>query len=183
MSETEEKLLAFHCPRWEELPDVELYVDQMVSYIERHLSALDVQQEGHLITASMINNYVKMKLIPAPVKKRYGIRQLARLIVICSLKRDFSISELYTMMNFELAKYENRILYNRFCDEMEQTIRHVFLGEAIAPAGPSAEEAILRAVMTAFANKLYAHSIIRTCMQPGDAAIVTLPGASEAANS
>lgn len=170
MSEVEERLLAFRCPRWEELPDVDLYVDQMVSYIERHLSVLDVGDEGHFITASMINNYVKMKLIPAPVKKRYGVRQLARLMVVCSLKRDFSIAELSAMMSFELAKFENRVIYNLFCDEMEQTIRHVFLGEAIAAPGPSSEEAILRAVMTAFANKLYAHCIIRS-----QAAPATLP--------
>ncbi len=162
MSEIEERLLAFRCPRWEELPDVDLYVDQMVSYIERHLSVLDVEEEGHFITASMINNYVKMKLIPAPVKKRYGVRQLARLMVVCSLKRDFSISELSAMIGMELAKFENRVIYNLFCDEMERTIRHVFLGETIAAPGPSSEEAILRAVMTAFANKLYAHCIIRS---------------------
>ena len=146
MSEIEEKLLAFHCPRWEELPDVELYVDQMVSYIEKHLAVLDIEEEGHFITASMINNYVKMKLIPAPVKKRYGVRQLARLMVICSLKRDFSIAELSAMMNIELAKFENRVIYNVFCEEMERTIRHVFLGEQIAPCGPTVEEAIVRAV-------------------------------------
>ena len=65
MNEIEEKLLSFHCPRWEELPDIQLYVDQVVSYIEMHLTDLDVAQDGKLITASMINNYVKMKLIPA----------------------------------------------------------------------------------------------------------------------
>ena len=170
MAEIEEKLLAFHCPRWEELPDVELYVDQVVGYIERHLAVLDVSGEGHFITASMINNYVKMKLIPAPVKKRYGLRQLSRLIVICSLKRDFTIGELHAMIDIDLAKFENRVIYNVFCDEMERTIRHVFLGEAIAAPGPSSEEAILRAVMTAFANKLYAHCIIRS-----QAAPATLP--------
>ena len=109
----------------------------------------------------MINNYVKMKLIPAPVKKRYGLRQLSRLIVICSLKRDFTIGELHAMIDIELAKFENRVIYNVFCDEMERTIRHVFLGEALPQPGPSVEESIVRAVMTAFANKLYAHSVIR----------------------
>ena len=176
MSEIEDRLLAFHCPRWEELPDVELYVDQMVNYIERHLSVLDIGGEGHFITASMINNYVKMKLIPAPVKKRYGVRQLARLIVVCSLKRDFSISELSAMMTFELAKFENRVIYNLFCDEMERTIRHVFLGEDIAPASPSSEEAILRAVMTAFANKLYAHCIILSHTEHAHGDSLALPG-------
>ena len=149
-------------------------MDQMVSYIERHLSALDVEQEGHFITASMINNYVKMKLIPAPVKKRYGVRQLARLIVICSLKRDFSISELHAMMDIELAKFENRLIYNVFCDEMERTIHHVFLGESMPQPGPTVEEAIVRAVMTAFANKLYAHCVIRSHSEKNGAEV--LPG-------
>ena len=180
MSDIEEKLLAFHCPRWEELPDVELYVDQVVNYIERHLSVLNVSEEGRFITASMINNYVKMKLIPAPMKKRYGVRQLARLIVICSLKRDFSIAELHAMMDFELAKFENRFIYNVFCEEMERTIRHVFLGETITQPGPSAEEAIVRAVMTAFANKLYAHCIIRSHAERSEADILPLPGVNNA---
>ena len=175
MSEIEERLLAFHCPRWEELPDVELYVDQMVSYIERHLAVLDVSGEGHFITASMINNYVKMKLIPAPVKKRYGVRQLARLIVICSLKRDFSIGELHAMMDIELAKFENRVIYNVFCEEMERNIRHVFLGEALPQPGPSVEESSVRAVMTAFANKLYAHCVIRSHAEQGGTDVLSLP--------
>ena len=175
MSGTEERIITFHCPRWEELPDVDLYVDQLVGYIERHLSDLYIGQEGKFITASMINNYVKMKLIPAPVRKRYGIRQLARLIVVCTLKRDFSISELSSMMTIELARYENRVIYNRYCEEMERTIRQVFLGEASAPAGAEVEDAILRAVMTAFANKLYAHCIIQSHTPFAGAQIVPMP--------
>ncbi len=176
MGDIEKRLLAFHCPRWEELPDVELYVDQMVSYIERHLSALDVEQEGHFITASMINNYVKMKLIPAPVKKRYGVRQLARLIVICSLKRDFSIAELSAMISIELDRFENRVIYNLFCEEMERTIRHIFLGEVVPSCGDSVEETILRAVMMAFANKLYAHCVIRSHWDRSEGTVLALPG-------
>ena len=162
MNEIEERVLAFHCPRWDELPDVELYMDQLVSYAERHLDPLNVGQDGRLITASMINNYVKMKLIPAPVKKKYGVRQVSRLLVIGSLKRDFSISELQQMMEMVLARFENRVAYNLFCDEMERTICHVFTGQPLPPAGDTQEEAIIRAVMTAFANKLYAHTIIIT---------------------
>ena len=175
MNDIEERLLAFRCPRWEELPDLELYADQMVNYVEKHLSVLDIEGEGRLITASMINNYVKMKLIPAPVKKKYGTRQLARLIVVCTLKRDFSISELSKMITIELEHFENRVAYNLFCDEMESSIRHVFLGEAMPPVGPSREEAIVRAVMTAFANKLYAHCMIHVFSQESDAGFIALP--------
>ena len=162
MNEIEERLINFRCPRWNELPDVELYMDQLVGYAERHLEPLNVGQEGRLITSSMINNYVKMKLVPAPIKKKYGVRQVSRLLVICSLKRDFSISELQAMMEMVLSRFQNNVAYDLFCDEMERNIRHVFLGEALAPVGQTQEEAMIRAVMTAFANKLYAHMIIIT---------------------
>lgn len=177
MNAIEEKLISFRCPRWHELPDVELYMDQLVGYAERHLEALDVTQEGRLITPSMINNYVKMKLIPAPVKKKYGVRQISRLLVICSLKRDFSISELQEMMGMVLKRFENRVAYDLFCDEMERHIRHVFTGEPLPPVGPTQEEAMIRAVMTAFANKLYAHVAIRTYAEEtnGGALIDTIP--------
>ena len=175
MTDIEERLIQFHCPRWEELPDVDLYVEQLVGYIEKHLAVLYIGQEGKFITASMINNYVKMKLIPAPVKKRYGQRQLARLIVVCSLKRDFSIGELDAMITIQLARFENKVVYNMFCEEMERTIRHVFLDEALPPPGPSAEEALVRAVMNAFANKLYAHSMIMSHAASGGAQIVPMP--------
>ena len=175
MNEFEERIGAFHCPRWEELPDVELYVDQLVGYIEKHLSLLYIGQEGKFITASMINNYVKMKLIPAPVKKRYSVRHLARLIVVCALKRDFTISELHAMMDFELAHFENRVVYNLFCDEMESNIAAVFLGKRLPACGSTMEEIIVRTVMTAFANKLYAHYIILTqTTQPGGQ-VIALP--------
>ena len=107
-------------------------------------------------------------------------RCMARLMVVCALKRDFSIAELSYMMEFELAQFENRLLYNMYCDEMERTIRHVFLGETIAPAGPSSQEAIMRAVMTAFANKLYAHCIIRDNKAREGSEPLALPGVNNA---
>ena len=65
------------------------------------------------------------------------------------------------MMQTVLAKYENVEAYNRFCAEMETTIRSVFCHEEIAPAGACMEDQIIRAVMMAFANKLLAHCTIR----------------------
>ena len=168
MDDIEQRLMAFHCPRWEELPDVELYADQAVNYIERHLSVLDVEGEGHLITSSMINNYVKMKLIPAPIRKKYDMNQLARLIVICSLKRDFSISELSAMTDMVMKKLGAAGAYNLFCEEMELNIRHAFSGEVMEPVEPRIENLIVRAVMTAFANKLLAHWAIRACAAAED---------------
>lgn len=165
MDDIEQKLMAFHCPRWNELPDVELYADQAVNYVEKYLSVLDVEGEGRVLTASMINNYVKMKLIPAPVRKKYGTRQMARLFVICSLKRDFSIGELSTMMEMVIGRLGSERAYDLFCEEMELNIRHAFRGETLEPVEPCVERLIVRAVMTAFAHKLLAHWAIRSCTE------------------
>ena len=160
---------AFESTPWERLPELELYMDQVITLMGKQLVPFQ-REEERLLTSSMINNYVKMKLIPAPVKKRYGVRQLARLVVICTLKRDFSIADLSTMMQPVLAKYENVEAYNRFCAEMEMTIRSVFRHEEIPAAGACMEDQIIRAVMMAFANKLLAHCTIReyTMAAPGD---------------
>ena len=57
-----------HLPRWHELPDIELYMDQVITLIEKYLSPLITLEKHTLLTSSMVNNYVKHGLIPAPVK-------------------------------------------------------------------------------------------------------------------
>ena len=53
-------------PKWEELPDIDLYMDQVIALMNRYL---DNRTKDKMITPSMVNNYVKMKVMPAPVKK------------------------------------------------------------------------------------------------------------------
>ena len=166
MEDMKRRLLSYHCPRWNELPDVELYVDQVVSYVERHTSPLDIASEGKLITSSMINNYVKMKLIPPPVKRKYRPGHLARLIVICSLKRDFSISELREMTEITLKRYNKNEAYDFFCEEMERSLARVFHQEVDPPKMEITQEyETIQAVMTAFANKIYAQCVIRSYLE------------------
>jgi len=161
MNKIEQDLLAFHCPRWDDLPDVELYVDQVVNYVEKHIAVLDLEKDTKILTASMINNYVKMKLIPAPVKKRYNQKHLARLIVICSLKRDFSITELSGMTDLILKRYDPSAAYDFFCAGMEYAIHQVFTGETQERQLTVPIDSLLYSVMTAFANKLKAHCLVR----------------------
>ena len=59
-------------PRWEDLPDIELYMDQVLTLISKYLSMFnEVSGAEKLITPSMINNYVKAKLVAAPINKKY----------------------------------------------------------------------------------------------------------------
>ena len=56
-------------PAWEELPDIELYMDQVVALTNRYLGNVTKEKQ---LTASMVNNYVKMTALPEPVKKKYA---------------------------------------------------------------------------------------------------------------
>jgi len=137
-----------------------------VRYVERHTGILDINHEGNLITSSMINNYVKMKLIPPPVKRKYNRRHLARLMVICTLKRDFSISELHDMTEITLLRYDRHEAYDFFCEELERSIARVF-HQKVAPIEVeiTQEYETIQAVMTAFANRVYAQCVLHTYLK------------------
>ena len=79
-----------HIPRWEELPNIDLYLDQVVTLVNTSLEPLtnlniNSSREASTLTKTMINNYVKGNLIDAPYKKKYSKTQLAKLFVICIL--------------------------------------------------------------------------------------------------
>ena len=82
-----EKIIKHHLPRWNELPEIDLYLDQVVNYLEKYLGILSSNDDDKIITKTMINNYVKQGIMPAPEKKKYGKTHIAYLMVICILKQ------------------------------------------------------------------------------------------------
>ena len=82
----------YDLPDWDSLPPLDLYMDQVILLLTRYLSPLERYGEEKAITASIINNYVRMKVMPPPVKKRYSRVHLAYLVIICTLKQSLSIS-------------------------------------------------------------------------------------------
>ena len=133
MSATETQLLqwmdemqTYHLPRWEELPDIELYMDQVITLIERYLFPLVDHLEGDKnkgITSAMINNYVKLGMMPKPYKKRYERVHLAHMIVITVLKQVILIPEVKQGIYLQTIMSGNiETAYNLFCDELEDAM-------------------------------------------------------------
>lgn len=89
-----ESLGAFELPLWEDLPDIGLYMDQVVTYIERQLRPIMGKEVGRFITASMINNYAKSKVIPRTEGKKYAQEHIALLLAVFTLKRVLSLQDL-----------------------------------------------------------------------------------------
>ena len=79
----DKKITNFHIPRWNELPNIDIYSDQLVTYIEKYLNPYIGSSESPVITKTMINNYVKQKVIHAPIKKNIGKNQYR--FIICYL--------------------------------------------------------------------------------------------------
>ena len=113
---------SFKLPRYNELPDFELYMDQVISVMEKYLSLYLPVTGGKIITPSIINNYVKLKIIPAPKAKKYSKVHLAYLIVICILKQTLSIGLISDMIKLGLKTTDIEELYNGFCDNFEMVL-------------------------------------------------------------
>lgn len=108
-------------PRWYDLPDFPLYIDQVVNYIETNLKPLSFTNEK-IITNSMINNYVKHGIVEKPTKKKYNKDQLAYFIVICILKQSFSLDEVTQLIQIQMNTAPLYKSYNYFCEEIESCL-------------------------------------------------------------
>lgn len=114
----------YRFPRWEYLPPIELYMDQLIIWLEHQFQQFPGDTGAKLITPSMINNYVKQKVIPATVKKRYSRTHIAYLIMICNLKPVLPIATIQAMIERQIEQRTLEEVYNRFCDEQEAASRY-----------------------------------------------------------
>ncbi|MBQ9449481.1 MAG: DUF1836 domain-containing protein [Acholeplasmatales bacterium] len=83
----------FSFKKYEELPDIDLYMDQLITYMEKQLYVFQTSTLDKQITPSMINNYVKGEVLKAPISKKYNREHLALIEEICTLKQVLTIAE------------------------------------------------------------------------------------------
>ena len=111
----------FSYPKWEEIPSIDLYLDQVLLYVNQVCTPVFTEKEKGL-TASMVNNYVKHGYLTKPDKKKYQRQQIARLIAITTLKSVFSIQEIAQTLNTLQTQASSEQLYDAFVDYMNQGI-------------------------------------------------------------
>ncbi|MGN0693277.1 MAG: DUF1836 domain-containing protein [Oscillospiraceae bacterium] len=109
---------SFRLPRWNELPDLELYMDQVITLINKYIAPLSADTDAPL-TPSMINNYVKLDILPAPVKKKYSRIHISRLIMICVFKPILPIPLIGTLIDILLKTRSDEEMFNYFCEHYE----------------------------------------------------------------
>lgn len=152
----QEMIMKIHIPRWNELPEIDLYLDQVVNYLEKYLEQYNVIREEKIITKTMINNYVKLGIMPAPEKKKYSREHIAYLIVICVLKQVYSISDIGKLISLTIQYFELSKAYNRFCANLEISVKNVFSRKEFPNVEKMTEEQyLLKNVVQSIADKLY----------------------------
>ena len=92
-------------PRYDEIPSIDLYMDQLVGFLEDTLAPL-YQPGEKIITRSMVNNYVKQGVLASAAGKKYTRSHIAYLIVICTLKQTFSIAEIDRLIRMQIASFD-----------------------------------------------------------------------------
>ena len=111
----EKNLENYQLPRYETIPNLGLYMEQVIILLKEYLSYLPTEDpEDPVITPAAINNYVRKKLMPMPVKKKYYRNHIAYLIIICSLKQCLSLPTLQTMLPVELTEEELKKTYDAY---------------------------------------------------------------------
>jgi len=150
---------ALQIPSWNELPDFGLYMDQVIVLMERALKG--VLPEGEL-TKSMVNNYVKVGLIPRPVGKKYEREHLALLLMICILKQALSMEEIAALLGM-LCRCSVRSGYERFLNEVVALREAAISGRIDLWLEPAdGEHQALRAGVIAAICTIVAREMIRT---------------------
>ncbi len=150
----------FRLPRYEEIPDVGLYLEQVAKYISGYYTPL----LGESLTPAMISNYVKKGLIDNPVKKQYGRDQIAYLLFIAAAKSVLSLNHLQCLVDMQKKSYANQTAYNYFCRELENALQYVFgIKDSLSQVGVecSDEKTMLRNTIIALAHRVYLEQYFR----------------------
>lgn len=104
---------------WDELPDLALYMDQIISYMPRQLINLQGDEQ---VTSAMVNNYIKDGLVPRAEGKRYGKTHLGYLTAVCAMKKVLSVRDMRTMLECVPEGKQPEAIYNYFVREMDTAL-------------------------------------------------------------
>ena len=122
LEELKERMTTQRPESWDQLPDLALYMDQLISYMPRQLIRFE---DGDALTAAMVNNYIKDGLLPRAEGKRYGREHLAWLTAICALKSVISMREMGVLFGALDADEGPRERYGVFLEELDRALGRV----------------------------------------------------------
>ena len=148
------RIKEFRLPKYEEIPDVGLYLDQTVKYINTYFVALPNVE----LTSSMVSNYVKKGLIDRPIKKVYHRDQICYLFFITIAKTVLTMENIQLLFDVQKKVYDAKTAYIYLREEFENVIEYVFsMKEQLDVVGytNTKEKDMLRNTIIAMVHKIY----------------------------
>ena len=169
-----QKLTAYQPEAWERIPDLGLYMDQVVVLLAQYLNFIPAMPGGKesFVTSSTINNYVRLKIMPAPVKRKYHRIHIAYLIMILTMKQSLSISDVQKVIPPNSSEEEVRAVYENYSEKFRRLAlffnQQVQSGaEGIHAPGQSSDNAVellvIESALIAGFSKILAEKLIRLC--------------------
>lgn len=155
-----EAMRNFELPKYRQLPNMGLYLEQTTKYINTCLSPMGCVE----VTGSMIRNYVKMGLVKNPVQKQYYADQIAHLIAITVLKQVMPLEQISRLFLRQQRIYSDDTAYDYFCMELQNILQHRFgIKKQVEDIGStqSIEKEMLRSAVIAVSHIIF----LNACME------------------
>lgn len=158
-----------HIPRWNELPSVNLYLEQVVDLVDSTLAPYiffnsnNKKEENVVLSKTMINNYVKHNLIEAPIKKKYGKNQIAKLFAICVLKQVYSMNDIKNLIEIATKNSNIETAYNSFCQQFQKALKCTFEKKDFIDSNSALDynKYLLKSVLLSCSYKIYTQNILK----------------------
>ncbi len=123
-------VIDFTLPSFKELPGIDLYMEQVLTYINQSLECVSPDGEK-MLTSFMVNNYVKAKMVAEPQKKKYSKVQIGYLLAITLCKTTISMADMSLLLELDHGISDNVSRIYQFWSSMECNI----LKDAAAKVG------------------------------------------------
>lgn len=115
----ENYLNEYKLPAWTDIPDIGLYMDQVVVLLSQYLDFISVEeQKNKPVTPTTINNYVRLRVMPAPNRRKYYRLHMAYLIMIFTLKQSVSIPCIQKIVSPNLTVQEMEAVYSNYVEKL-----------------------------------------------------------------
>lgn len=142
-------------PPYESMPDIELYMDQVLDYLSRSRISL---RDDDKLSSAMVNNYIKAELLPRARGKKYSREHLVYLSVIIRLKQVLSVKDTGSLIRVGKRDKPDDEFFNEFCELVESGAREVS-GKILSSEG-SLEDVAMRLAVDSYLSKIACEYII-----------------------
>ncbi|MEG0291204.1 MAG: DUF1836 domain-containing protein [Anaerovoracaceae bacterium] len=145
--------------QWDRIPNIDLYMDQVIFYMERQHLGLKFDET---LTSSMVNNYAKQGLLPRATGKKYNREHIAHLTAICLLKQVISVTETKALLNSQLEDLDISSFYEKYTNYLDKEMINV---DTLIGSNSSIEELsdlALKLAISSYTNKLACECILKS---------------------